>query len=107
MARLTLSFLGAFQATLGQKQITNFRSANVQGLLVYLAMQADRPFPRDVLATLFWPDESDSKARANLRQSLYQLRKVLHDNQQKQPALSQSEGAVPPHQPPHRPIQPR
>ncbi len=92
MTRLTLSFLGAFQAALDQKQITNFRSANVQGLLVYLAMQADRPFPRDVLATLFWPDESDSKARANLRQSLYQLRKVLHDKQQKQPALSQSKG---------------
>ena len=87
MAQLSLSFLGAFQATLGQQRITNFRSANVQGLLVYLAMQADRPFSRDVLATLFWPDESESTARANLRQSLYQLRKVLIDEDQEQPFL--------------------
>ena len=87
MARLSLSFLGAFQVVLGQKIITNFRSANVQGLLVYLAMQAERPFPRDVLATLFWPEERESKARANLRQSLYQLRKVLRDDEGERPFL--------------------
>jgi len=29
----------------GQEALTNFRSANVQGLLVYLAMQADQAFP--------------------------------------------------------------
>jgi len=77
MAQLTLSFLGTFQVMLGNDPITKFRSANVQGLLVYLATQPGHAFSRDVLATLFWPDEPDSTARTNFRQTLYQLRKLL------------------------------
>ena len=79
MARLTLAFLDTFQVTLDSQPITRFRSSKNRGLLVYLALQSDRPFPREVLATLFWPEESESNARNNLRQSLYQLRKVLGD----------------------------
>lgn len=79
MAQLTISCLGTFQVKLDGTPITHFRSANVQGLLVYLALQARRPFPRDVLAALFWPNEPDTVARTNLRQSLYQLRKLLGD----------------------------
>lgn len=64
---------------LAGKPITRFRSSKVQGLLVYLALQSQRAVPRDVLSALFWPDEPDSVARTNLRQSFYQLRKVLDD----------------------------
>ncbi len=77
MAQLALSFLGTFQVVLGDDLITRFRSANVQGLLVYLALQPGRAFSRDLLAALFWPDEPDSTARTNFRQTLYQLRKLL------------------------------
>ncbi|MCB9006059.1 MAG: tetratricopeptide repeat protein [Ardenticatenaceae bacterium] len=77
MAQLTLSFLGTFQVHLAGEPITKFRSANVQGLLVYLALQPGRAVSRDVLAALFWPDEPDSIARTNFRQTLYQLRKLL------------------------------
>ncbi|MCB9432505.1 MAG: winged helix-turn-helix domain-containing protein [Ardenticatenaceae bacterium] len=80
MARLSLAFLGVFQAELNGEPLLHFRSANVQGLLVYLVMQAERPFPRDTLATLFWPTDTDATAKKNLRQSLYQLRKVLNDS---------------------------
>ncbi len=66
---------------LAGRPITRFRSVNVQGLLVYLAMQAERPINRDVLATLFWPDEPDRIARNNFRQSLFQLRKLLPDGE--------------------------
>lgn len=77
MAQLTLSFLDTFQVTVGDALITKFRSANVQGLLVYLALHPGRALSRDVLAALFWPDEPDSTARTNFRQTLYQLRKLL------------------------------
>ncbi|MEM7119326.1 MAG: tetratricopeptide repeat protein [Chloroflexota bacterium] len=88
MPRLSLSFFGAFQAELNGEPILHFRSANVQGLLVYLAMQAERPFPRESLATLFWPRDTDATAKKNLRQSLYQLRKVLGDSKElAQPTL--------------------
>ncbi len=79
MARLTLAFLGTLQVTLDSQLITRFRSSKNAALLVYLALQSDRPFPREVLATLLWPEESESDARNNLRQALYQLRKVLGD----------------------------
>lgn len=79
VAQLTLAFLGAFQTTLDSRPVTRFRSTNNRGLLVYLALQSDLPFPRDVLATMFWPEESDNAARNNLRQAVYQLRKILGD----------------------------
>ena len=47
--------------------------------MVYLALQNERSFPREVLATLLWPEASDNDAHNNLRQSIYQLRKVLGD----------------------------
>ena len=84
MSTLSLSFFGAFQTTLDGQLIQHFRSTNVQGLLVYLALQAERPFSRDVLATLFWPDEPEKIARTNLRQSIYQLRKTLKDTGKKE-----------------------
>ena len=77
MAHLALSFLGSFQAMLGDRPITAFRSAKVQGLLIYLALTGPQAQPRDVLAALFWPDEPEAVAKKNLRQSLYQLRQVL------------------------------
>src|SRR6185503_12360899 len=77
MAHLALTFLGSFQATLAGRPLTHFRSAKVQGLLVYLALMNQQPHGRDVLAALFWPDEPDAVAKQNLRQSLYQLHQVL------------------------------
>ena len=80
MSQLEVSLFGTFQVTLEGSLIPHFRSVNTQGLLVYLILQAERPFPRDTLATLFWPDTTDSIARKNLRQTLYQLRQVLKDS---------------------------
>lgn len=77
MGHLSLTFLGTFHTMLDEKALTAFRSAKVQGLLVYLALTNQHPDAREVLATLFWPDEPDAVAKKNLRQSLYQLRQVL------------------------------
>ncbi len=79
MAHLRLSFLDTFQVWLGQQPITQFRSNNGRGLLLFLALQAERPFSRDVLATLFWPGDVEKVANNNLRQILYRLRKALGD----------------------------
>jgi DNA-binding SARP family transcriptional activator len=79
MSRLELSFLGSFHVTRDQEPIRHFRSANNQGLLAYLALHITQPVPREVLAALFWPDESGENARNNLRQAIYQLRQTLGD----------------------------
>jgi hypothetical protein len=63
MPQLQLIFLGGFQAKLDNQPLQQFRSVNTQGLLVYLAMQAERPFTRETLAALFWPNEPDSTAK--------------------------------------------
>jgi len=80
MPRLLLNFLGSFQTTLDGKPVTAFRSTKVQGLLAYLAQTAAQAHARDALAALFWPDEPETVARQNLRQSLYQLRQVLGES---------------------------
>jgi predicted ATPase/DNA-binding SARP family transcriptional activator len=49
-------------------------------LLIYLVVTRQN-HSRDSLATLFWPDDSQSKARGNLRRALYRLNKVLGENQ--------------------------
>lgn len=85
MSRLEVTLFGTFQVKLAGTPLTNFRSVNTQGLLAYLILQAAQPapakawgpFPRDVLATLFWPDVPDSTAKKNLRQTLYQLRQLF------------------------------
>jgi predicted ATPase/DNA-binding SARP family transcriptional activator len=87
MTQLTISCLGTFEVKLDGTSVTHFRSANVQGLLIHLALEAERPFPRETLAALFWPEANDNVARQNLRQSLYQLRKVLDAESQERPFL--------------------
>ena len=56
VARLTLSLLGPFEATLDGYPINKFESAKVQALLAYLVVEADRPHRRDALAALLWPE---------------------------------------------------
>ena len=84
MSNLSLSFFGAAQAVLDGTTIANYRSAKVQGLLVYLALLAQQAHTRAALAALFWPDEAETVAMKNLRQSLYRLRALLGDEDARQ-----------------------
>ncbi len=77
---LTLTLLGTFEATLNQTPITVFRSNKIQAMLLYLALQPGVAIPRETLATLFWPNDTESTAKTNLRNSLSRLRKILGDD---------------------------
>jgi DNA-binding SARP family transcriptional activator len=48
-------------------------------LLAFLAVENSRSHPRERLAELFWPALTPEAARGNLRQSLYNLRRLLGD----------------------------
>src|SRR6185436_90595 len=78
MARLTLTFLGSFQASIDGAPL-RVQSTRLQALLAYLALESARAHTREALAALFWPDEPDQVAKQNLRQALYQLRQLLGD----------------------------
>jgi DNA-binding SARP family transcriptional activator/predicted ATPase len=87
MVRLSLSLLGAFQATLDGEPVTGFGSAKVRALLAYLATESDRPHRRETLAALFWPEQPERVARSNLRHDLSNLRKAIGDRDADPPYL--------------------
>ena len=64
MARLHLYLLGPPQAELEDSPV-DIQRRKVWALLVYLAVTG-QPQRRDTLATLLWPDSSQSEARAAL-----------------------------------------
>ncbi len=62
------------------KAVTRFESDKGRALLAYLAVNGERPFKRETLAALFWPDLSAKDGRNNLRQALFKLKRLLGDS---------------------------
>jgi len=87
MAQLSISCLGPFQVTLDEQPVTGFKSNKVRALLAYLAVEADRPHSREVLAGLLWPEYPDPSALSNLRYALSNLRRVICDHKANPPFL--------------------
>jgi len=87
MTQVQFSLLGTFHLTVDGAQVSRFRSQREAALLAYLAVEADYAHPRERLAGLLWPDKPDAVARQDLRQTLTNLRAVLHDDQRRPPLL--------------------
>jgi WD40 repeat protein/serine/threonine protein kinase/DNA-binding SARP family transcriptional activator len=79
MEKLSLTLLGNFEAVLDQRPFTQFRTNKVQALLIYLVVEAPTVHQRDILIELLWPGLPQKSAQVNLRQILYQLKKVIPD----------------------------
>jgi WD40 repeat protein/DNA-binding SARP family transcriptional activator len=94
MARLTLTFLGSFQAAIDGVPISRFRSDKARALLAYLAVEAERPHSRASLCGLLWPDQSDDAALCNLSQTLLRLREALGDTRSAAAFLRVSRQAI-------------
>jgi predicted ATPase/DNA-binding SARP family transcriptional activator len=80
MTGLTISVLGTAHYTRAGWPVGNGLYAKAAGLLVYLAMEADRPHGRAMLAELLWPGQDGERSRHSLRQALSTIRKVLDDD---------------------------
>ena len=87
MARLSLLLLGPFQAELDKQLVTRFESNKVRALLAYLAVEADKPHARQMLAGLLWADYPNRSALNNLRSALANLRHAIDDKLAKPPFL--------------------
>jgi len=72
-----LRFLGAFQATLGERQVAISAGRKALGLLAVVAASPGRRATRERLATLLWGDRFEEQARQSLRQTLSALRRDL------------------------------
>ncbi|MBE2198854.1 MAG: AAA family ATPase [Anaerolinea sp.] len=84
---LNLTFFSRFHAALNGRSLHRFESDNARALLVYLVLEAPHAHRRAHLASLFWPDHAEKDARNNLRQTLFKLRRALHDDQRDPPYL--------------------
>jgi len=72
---LRLKLFGQFEIVGADPPIA-LSSHKLSAMLAYLAM-AEKPVPRDQLATLLWGNHFDEQARQNVRQALARLRKVI------------------------------
>jgi DNA-binding SARP family transcriptional activator/predicted ATPase len=93
-ARLVISLLGPFHATLDGELLQGFRTAKVRALLAYLAVESHRPWPRMLLADLLWPDLPEKEAQSNLRNAISNLCKVIGDRQKASPFLIVSQDTL-------------
>ena len=80
MPRLSLAVLGPIQISLDGQSISGFAYSKARALLLYLAVEADRPHQREALVSLLWPDLPEQAGRTNLRQALASLRAALGDS---------------------------
>lgn len=76
--KLTIALLGGLKISQKGTAVTGFASRKADALFVYLACNP-RPHPRETIATLFWPDNDQTRALANLSVILSSLRKQLGD----------------------------
>ncbi len=75
---LKIRLLGTPQVALDEIPVTGFVTRKAEALFYYLAATG-RVHARDALATLFWPDTTDTRAKKNLRDLLFLLRQILGD----------------------------
>ena len=73
---MRIELFGAPAIRVGDERFEH-RSRKAMALLAYLAMRADEHLSRSHLAALLWRDSGEEQARANLRQTLSQLRKLF------------------------------
>ena len=80
MSQYTIQLLGTFQVVTEGRILDGFRSDKARALLAYVAAEPTAVHNRTTLATLLWPDYTESAARTNLRNVLSNLRKLLPDS---------------------------
>ena len=74
MPCLCLRLFDTFAATLDGQTTIFFDYDKVRALLAFLACEHGRPYRRDELCGLLWPEDDQTRARQSLSQALYSLR---------------------------------
>ena len=71
------ALMGQFKVELGGVPL-NLNSHVAQSVFAYLALNAGKALRREKLAGLFWPELMDTKARCQLRHTLWRIRKAIN-----------------------------
>jgi len=73
---LRIFLLGQFKLQ-AEDRLIELPSRPAQSLLAYLALNAGVTHRREKLASLLWPETTETNARSYLRQALWRIRKSL------------------------------
>jgi DNA-binding SARP family transcriptional activator/tetratricopeptide (TPR) repeat protein/DNA-binding transcriptional ArsR family regulator len=74
---LEVATLGGFALRFAGEPLPPIASRAGRSLLGYLLLHRDRPQPRERLATVFWPELPEARARRRLSHTLWQIQDVL------------------------------
>src|SRR5262245_48107865 len=77
MTSVNLRLFGGFEAVSSSGTSLALPTKKAKALLAYCALRPGQPHQRDMLATLFWGETDDARARNSLRQTLFILRAAL------------------------------
>ena len=80
--QLRVNLLGHFRLTFENHPVEGLQADRYQALLAYLVLCAQTPQPRAQVASIFWPETADRKAKTNLRRELHRFRQILPDADQ-------------------------
>ncbi|MDX1686527.1 MAG: tetratricopeptide repeat protein [Candidatus Promineifilaceae bacterium] len=75
--KLHIYLFGGFRLQTQDTPLPTIRSRVARSLFAYLVTYRERPHTRRLLAGLFWPDETEARARRRLSQALWEIRTVL------------------------------
>lgn len=70
---------GPFQIFLNDQAIDDWSSHKAQSILKYLASHYKSPISKEILMDIYWPDADPESARRNLHQTIYILRRQMHE----------------------------
>jgi len=79
MPTLKLYLLGAPRIEYSGQPVA-LKSQKAMALLFYMALEGHAPLSRGKLATMFWEDSDERRARRSLNDALYKLRQALPDS---------------------------
>ena len=77
MNSLDIRLFGGVRVFLNGREVGPFPTRWASGLLAYLALNQGKTLHRDVLTSLFWPEEPDQRARKSLRNALWRVRSLI------------------------------
>ncbi len=75
--RLQVRLFGSLRLLYGGADLRFSAPVKTASLLTYLLLHREEKIPREALAFTLWPDDVESKARANLRRHLLLLQRTL------------------------------
>jgi DNA-binding SARP family transcriptional activator len=83
MSTLRICLFGKFCVRRNEQVLDGFDARKVQELFCYLLLHRDHSLPREILASILWPDTTTAQSKKNLRQALWQLQSALGSQNQR------------------------